>query len=78
MANKRVTQAELRSLVGLGESLDLRAKQIRRRIDAGAAVEPGRYSARSEGDDPSFSVPCSGLNVCGLEVAERESWGVTA
>ena len=75
---KTVTQAELGCLMGLSSKVDFEARYIRERLDAGAEVEPGRYTARSEGDDPSFKVPCSGLNVCGLEVGERESWGVTA
>jgi len=74
----RVTQAELGYLMRMGEELDVRARAIRERLDEGATVDPGILTARSEGDDPSFKVACSGLNVCGLEISTRESWGVTA
>jgi len=75
----RVTQGELASVMQLSRELDDRSRKIRERLDRGAKVEPGRYFAQSQGDDPTFARRYTGINNCGLEITEfRRTPGAAA
>ncbi len=67
---KPITQSELRAVIALQNRAELAAAAVRRRLDSGAALEPGRLAASSEGMEPiAVYRQCTTDDICGLRIA---------
>src|ERR1700693_2251114 len=68
MPQKQITQAELRAVLDhYGDAADA-AFEIRQRINGGAKVEPGTFSAASDGSTDKNCDRYCGLGLGGLDI----------
>jgi hypothetical protein len=76
---QRVAQADLQRVLDLATEMDRLAASIRRRLEAGAQVEPGPLGTISHRwEDMPDGSPTTALNYLGLEIgsaADMQKWG---
>ena len=69
---KQITQAELVAVLDHDESLNRKLLGIRRRLERGAQIEPGKLTGEADRYSHDFSTRCSGLYAMGLDLGPAD------
>jgi hypothetical protein len=68
-----ISQAEIQSVEDMENTIDAVILGLRRRLQAGATVEPGKWLLRDDGSSiEQFATPTDGGSRCGLEILDSE------
>jgi len=73
MPKQQITQAELQAVLELNASVNREMLKLRKRLQAGAKVEPGKWSARHDPEPEDYDPFAPGLYCMGLDISATGS-----